>query len=67
MLSNQTVSGEVAYMAKETIAFGGDNNDNTFTVETGADVNIRAGQEIVFKPGFIAKAGSKSILEGIAF
>jgi len=28
---NQTVSGEVAYMAKETIAFGGDNNDNTFT------------------------------------
>ncbi len=56
-------------MAKETFTFGrvGEDNDNTFTVETGADVNIRAGQEIVFKPGFTAKAGSKSILEEVAF
>ncbi len=55
---NQTVSGEVAYMAKETIAFGGDNNDNTFTVKAGADVNIRAGEQITFLPGFSAEKGA---------
>ncbi len=55
---NQTVSGEVAYMVKETIAFGGNNNDNTFTVEAGADVNILAGGEIRFLPGFSTKNGA---------
>jgi len=52
---------------KKTIRLYSMEYDNTFTLKAGADVNIRAGQEIDFKPGFTAKAGSKSILEGVAF
>ncbi len=58
---HQTVDGSVAYLAKENFTFGSDEleNNNTFTCKEGADVNVRAGKSIVFKPGFHAKNGSK--------
>jgi hypothetical protein len=56
---HQKVSGKVAYTAKETIRFCSAENDNTFTVESGADVTVRAGSQIRLLPGFHAKAGSK--------
>ena len=56
---HQKVSGKVAYTAKETIRFCSAENDNTFTVEPGADVTVRAGSQIRLLPGFHAKAGSK--------
>lgn len=55
---HQKVSGKVAYTVKETIRFCSAENDNTFTVEPGADVTVRAGSQIRLLPGFHAKAGS---------
>jgi hypothetical protein len=56
---HQKVTGKAAYVAKETIRFCSADNDNTFTVESGADVTVRAGSQIRLLPGFHAKAGSK--------
>jgi hypothetical protein len=56
---HQKVTGKAAYVAKETIRFCSEENDNTFTVEPGADVTVRAGGQIRLLPGFHAKAGSK--------
>ncbi|MDR2963870.1 MAG: T9SS type A sorting domain-containing protein [Bacteroidales bacterium] len=54
---HQVVKGKVAYVAKETITFGG--NGNTITFEEGSDVTVRTGESIVFGVGTIIKTGAK--------
>ena len=58
---NQNVNGSVAYTAKETFTFGG--NGNTYTAQNNADINIKAGEEIVFLPGFSSEDGANITAE----
>jgi hypothetical protein len=53
---HQTVSKPVAYVLKETVSFAGD--DDSFTIKPTATVNMLAGEEIDWLPGFTAEHGS---------
>ena len=57
----QNVNGQVAYTAKEKFIFGG--NGNTYTAQSNADINIKAGEEIVFLPGFSTEDGANITAE----
>ncbi len=58
---NQQVNGPVAYTAKEKYTFGG--NGNTYTVQSNANLNIKAGEEIVLLPGFSTEEGAYIMAE----
>lgn len=51
----QDVKGEVAYTAIDKYVFAGDGTE--FTLNKTADVLMKSGRQIVFKPGFKAKKG----------
>ena len=58
---NQNVNGPVAYTAKEKFTLGG--SGNIYTAQTNADINIKAGEEVVFLPGFSTEDGANITAE----
>jgi hypothetical protein len=53
---HQTVSKPVAYVLKESVSFAG--STHSFTIKPTATVNMVAGEEIDWLPGFTAEHGS---------
>jgi hypothetical protein len=56
VIINKTISKPVAFVVEEEIEFAGGNN--SVIVNSGAKVNVEAGEHIVFSPGFSAKKGA---------
>ncbi|MGK0285647.1 MAG: hypothetical protein ACI9GM_000687 [Salibacteraceae bacterium] len=61
LIINQKVNGPIAYTAKEAYTFGG--NGNTYTAQSHADINMKAGGEIVWLPGFSTVDGADIMAE----
>jgi len=53
---HQQVKGQSAFVAKKTITLG--DNDNKFSIMSGADVTIQSGEVVILKPGFSSIGGS---------